>query len=204
MTPKTTKVLVLYHSSYGHLEKFAGEIAESARSVPGTEVTIKRVPETMSPEAMAAAHMKVDQAYPVVTIDELPSYDAIIFGTPTRFGGMSGQMRSFLDQTGGLWAKGALTNKVGSVFVSTGTIGGGQEATALSFYTSLMHHGMILVTPGYGAPEMGEVTEIRGGTPYGAGTIAGGDGSRQPSQKEINVARYQGKRVAEVAQKLHG
>jgi NAD(P)H dehydrogenase (quinone) len=199
-----TKVLVLYHSSYGHLETFAGEIAEGARSVPGTEVTIKRVPETMSPEAMAAAHMKAEQAYPVVTIDELPSYDAIIFGTPTRFGGMSGQMRTFLDQTGGLWAKGALSGKVGSVFVSTGTIGGGQEATALSFYTSLMHHGMILVTPGYGAPELSDVSEIRGGTPYGAGTIAGGDGSRQPTQKEINVARYQGKRVAEVAQKLHG
>ncbi len=199
-----TKVLVLYHSSYGHLESFADAIAEGARSVPGTEVTIKRVPETMSPEAMAAAHMKVDQAYPVATVDELPSYDAIIFGTPTRFGGMTGQMRTFLDQTGGLWAKGALTNKVGSVFVSTATIGGGQEATALSFYTSLMHHGMILVTPGYGAPEMSDVSEVRGGTPYGAGTIAGGDGSRQPTEKEFNVARYQGKRVAEVAQEIHG
>jgi NAD(P)H dehydrogenase (quinone) len=199
-----TKVLVLYHSSYGHLEKFAGEIAAGARSVPGVEVTIKRVPETIPEETLKAFHMKTDQAYPVATVDELPDYDAIIFGTPTRFGGMSGQMRSFLDQTGGLWARGALSGKVGSVFVSTGTIGGGQEATALSFYTSLMHHGMVLVTPGYGAPEMGEVVEIRGGTPYGAGTIAGADGSRQPTEKESNVARYQGKRVAEIAQKLHG
>jgi NAD(P)H dehydrogenase (quinone) len=199
-----TKVLVLYHSSYGHIETLAGEIAEGARSVAGVEVTVKRVPETMSADAMKAAHMKVDQAYPVATVDELPSYDAIVFGTPTRFGGMSGQMRTFLDQTGGLWAKGALAGKVGSVFVSTATMGGGQEATALSFYTSLMHHGMVLVPPGYGAPELSDVSEIRGGTPYGAGTIAGGDGSRQPSQKEINVARYQGKRVAEIAQKLHG
>lgn len=199
-----TKVLVLYHSSYGHIEKLAGEIAEGSRSAGGVEVTIKRVPETMPVEAMQAAHMKVDQAAPVATIDELPGYDAIIFGTPTRFGGMTGQMRTFLDQTGALWAKGALTNKVGSVFVSTATIGGGQEATALSFYTTLMHHGMVIVTPGYGAPELGDISEVRGGTPYGAGTIAGGDGSRQPSAKEIAVARYQGKRVAEVAKKLHG
>lgn len=199
-----TKVLVLYHSSYGHIETLAGEIAEGARSAGGVEVTVKRIPETMPAEAMAAAHMKVDQVAPVATVDELPNYDAIIFGTPTRFGGMTGQMRTFLDQTGGLWAKGALTNKVASVFVSTGTIGGGQEATALSFYTSLMHHGMVIVTPGYGAPELGDVSEVRGGTPYGAGTIAGGDGSRQPTEKEKAVARYQGKRVADVAKKLHG
>lgn len=199
-----TKVLVLYHSSYGHIETLAGEIAEGARAVAGVDVTIKRIPETMSVEAMAAAHMKADQAAPVATVDELPGYDAIIFGTPTRFGGMTGQMRTFLDQTGGLWAKGALTNKVASVFVSTGTIGGGQEATALSFYTSLMHHGMVIVAPGYGAPELGDVSEVRGGTPYGAGTIAGGDGSRQPTEKEKAVARYQGKRVADVAKKLHG
>jgi len=198
-----TKVLVLYHSSYGHVEKLAAEIAEGARSA-GVDVTVKRVPETMSTEAMSAAYMKTEQSAPVATVDELPGYDAIIFGTPTRFGGMSGQMRTFLDQTGPLWAKGALTNKVGSVFVSTATIGGGQEATALSFYTTLMHHGMVIVTPGYGAPELGDVSEVRGGTPYGAGTIAGGDGSRQPSAKEIAVARYQGKRVAEVAKKLHG
>ncbi|MBT9446803.1 MAG: NAD(P)H:quinone oxidoreductase [Hyphomonadaceae bacterium] len=199
-----TKVLVVYHSSYGHVETLAGEIAAGARAVGGVEVTVKRIPETMSAEAMAAAHMKTGQAAPVATPAELADYDAIIFGTPTRFGGMSGQMRTFLDQTGGLWAKGALAGKVGSVFVSTGTIGGGQEATALSFYTSLMHHGMVLVTPGYGAPEMGEVVEIRGGTPYGAGTIAGADGSRQPTEKEAAVARYQGKRVAEIAKKLHG
>lgn len=199
-----TRVLVLYHSSYGHLETFAGAIAEGARAVPGVEVTVKRVPETMSADAMKAAHMKTDQAYPVATVDELPGYDAIIFGTPTRFGGMSGQMRTFLDQTGGLWAKGALSGKVASVFVSTGTLGGGQEATALSFYTSLMHHGMVLVTPGYGPPEMMDTSEVRGGTPYGVGTIAGADGSKQPTAKELSMARYQGKRVAEIAQKLHG
>jgi NAD(P)H dehydrogenase (quinone) len=199
-----TRVLVLYHSSYGHLETFAGAIAEGARAVPGVEVTVKRVPETMSADAMKAAHMKTDQAYPVATVDELPGYDAIIFGTPTRFGGMSGQMRTFLDQTGGLWAKGALSGKVASVFVSTGTLGGGQEATALSFYTSLMHHGMVLVTPGYGPPEMMDTSEVRGGTPYGVGTIAGADGSKQPTAKELSMARYQGKRVAEITQKLHG
>lgn len=198
-----TKVLVLYHSSYGHLETFAGAIAEGARSVPGVEVTVKRVPETMSPETMKAAFMKVDQTYPVATVDELPSYDAIIFGTPTRFGGMSGQMRSFLDQTGPLWAKGALLGKVGSVFVSTGT-GGGQEATALGFFPTLLHHGMVLVAPGYGTPEVADITEVHGATPYGAGTVAAPNGSRQPSEKEFVVARYQGKRVAEVAQKLHG
>jgi NAD(P)H dehydrogenase (quinone) len=199
-----TRVLVLYHSSYGHLETFAGAIAEGARAVPGVEVTVKRVPETMSADAMKAAHMNTDQAYPVATVDELPGYDAIIFGTPTRFGGMSGQMRTFLDQTGGLWAKGALSGKVASVFVSTGTLGGGQEATALSFYTSLMHHGMVLVTPGYGPPEMMDTSEVRGGTPYGVGTIAGADGSKQPTAKELSMARYQGKRVAEITQKLHG
>lgn len=197
------KVLVLYHSSYGHLETFAAQVAEGARSVPGTEVTIKRVPETMAPEVMKAAYMKVDQAYPVATIEELPSYDAIIFGTPTRFGGMSGQMRSFLDQTGALWAQGALLGKVGSVFVSTGT-GGGQEATALGFFPTLLHHGMVLVAPGYGTPEVADISEVHGATPYGSGTVAAPNGSRQPSEKEFVVARYQGKRVAEVAQKLHG
>ena len=198
-----TKVLVLYHSSYGHIETLAGEIAEGARDVAGVEVTVKRVPETMPVDAMQAAHMKTDQAAPVATVGELAGYDAIIFGTPTRFGGMSGQMRSFLDQTGGLWAKGALFGKVGSVFVSTGT-GGGQEATALGFFPTLLHHGMVLVAPGYGAPEVADLGAVHGATPYGAGTVAGPDGSRRPTEKEIAVARFQGKRVAEVAKKLHG
>jgi NAD(P)H dehydrogenase (quinone) len=198
-----TKVLVLYHSSYGHLETLAGEVAEGARAVPGVEVTVKRVPETISEDMLKAFHMKTEHAYPVATIDELPGYDAIIFGTPTRFGGMSGQMRTFLDQTGGLWAKGALFGKVGSVFVSTGT-GGGQEATALGFFPSLLHHGMVLVAPGYGTPEVADTSVVHGATPYGAGTVAGPDGSRQPTEKEFTVARFQGRRVAEVAQKLHG
>lgn len=198
-----TKVLVLYHSSYGHIETLAGAIAEGARSVPGVEVTVKHVPEAIPAEQLKAFGMKTEHACPVATVDELPNYDAIIFGTPTRFGGMSGQMRSFLDQTGGHWAKGALFGKVGSVFVSTGT-GGGQEATALGFFPTLLHHGMVLVAPGYGTPEVANHTEVHGATPYGAGTVAAPNGSRQPSELEFNVARFQGKRVAEVAQKLHG
>jgi NAD(P)H dehydrogenase (quinone) len=197
------KVLVLYHSSYGHLESFAGAVAEGARSVPGTEVAIKHVPETIPADMLKAFGMKTEHQYPVATVDELPGYDAIIFGTPTRFGGMSGQMRSFLDQTGGHWAKGALFGKVASVFVSTGT-GGGQEATALSFFPTLLHHGMVIVAPGYGTPEVADISVVHGATPYGSGTVAGPDGSRQPTDKEKTVARFQGKRVAEVAQKLHG
>lgn len=199
-----TKVLILYHSSYGHIETLAGAIAEGVQSVPGVEAVIRRVPETMPVEARRAAHMKIDQAAPEATVDELPDYDAIIVGTPTRFGAMSGQMRTFWDQTGGLWAKGALNGKVGGVFVSTATQGGGQEATALSTLTTLLHHGMVLVGPSYAAAELSDVSELRGGTPYGAGTIAGPDGSRTPTEMERAVARFQGKRIAELAQKVKG
>jgi len=196
-----TKVLVLYHSSYGHIETLAGAVAEGAASVGGVEVSVKRVPETMSAELMAQAHMKVDQAAPVATVAELADYDAIIFGTPTRFGNMTGQMRTFLDQTGGLWAKGALVGKVGSVFVSTGT-GSGNETTALTFYPTLLHHGMVIVGVPFTNPVMFDISEPKGGSVYGSGTLAGGDGSRQPSDKELTIARHQGAHVASIAAKL--
>lgn len=199
-----TKVLVLYHSSYGHIETMAGEIAAGVRGVPGVEVVIKQVPETMPEEARKAAHMKVDQSAPVASPAELADYDAIIVGTPTRFGGMSGQMRTFFDQTGALWATGALAGKVGSAFVSTATQHGGQEATVLSVHTTFLHHGMVVVGASYGAAELSDVSEVRGGSPYGAGTIAGPKGDRTPTEKERAVARYQGKRVAEIARKLFG
>ena len=195
------KVLVLYHSMYGHIETMANSVAEGARKVQGVEVTIKRVPETMDAEAFAAAHGKVDQQAAVATPDELAEYDAIIIGTPTRFGNMSGQMRNFLDRTGGLWAKGALAGKVASVFTSTGT-GGGQEMTITSTWTTLAHHGMIILPIGYSNPALFDITQVGGGTPYGASTIAGGDGSRQPDDRELDIARHQGKYVAEIAAKL--
>ncbi|WP_312341986.1 NAD(P)H:quinone oxidoreductase [Stutzerimonas nitrititolerans] len=197
------KILVLYHSMYGHIETMANAVAEGARSVEGAEVTIKRVPETMPAEVFKNAGGKTDQAAEVSSPAELPDYDAIIFGTPTRFGNMSGQMRNFLDQTGGLWAKGALHGKVASVFTSTGT-GGGQEMTITSTWTTLAHHGMIIVPTGYGIGEFFDISETNGGTPYGASTIAGGDGSRQPSTKELNIARYQGELVAKTTVKLKG
>ncbi|SFN57363.1 NAD(P)H:quinone oxidoreductase [Marinobacter pelagius] len=197
------KVLVLYHSMYGHIETMAETVAEGARSVEGADVVIKRVPETMPEQAFLNAGGKADQEAAVADPQELANYDAIIFGTPTRFGNMSGQMRNFLDQTGGLWAEGKLHGKVASVFASTGT-GGGQEQTITSFWTTLAHHGMVIVPLGYGIPEFFDISETNGGTPYGATTIAGGDGSRQPSEKEIAIARFQGKHVAELAVKLHG
>ena len=197
------KVLVLYHSMYGHIETLAQVVAEGARQVPGVEVTIKRVPETMPEDAFKAAGGKADQAAAVATPAELPDYDAIIFGTPTRFGHMSGQMRNFLDQTGGLWAKGALHGKVASVFTSTGT-GGGQEMTITSTWTTLAHHGMMILPIGYAAPEVADIEHGKGGTPYGASTVAGGDGSRQPDARERAIARYQGKYVAGITQKLFG
>ena len=195
------KVLVLYHSMYGHIETMAAKIAEGAKSVAGTEVTIKRVPETIPAEAFKAAGGKADQAAAVATTAELPEYDAIIFGTPTRFGNMSGQMRSFLDQTGGLWAKGALAGKVGSVFTSTGTLGG-QETTVTSFWNTLAHHGMVIVPTGFGVPSQFDLSQVKGGSPYGASTITDGDGSRQPSEIELEAARYQGAHVAKIASKL--
>lgn len=198
-----TKVLVLYYSMYGHLETMANAVAEGARSVPGAEVTVKRVPETMSPESAKAAGAKLDQQAPVATPDELANYDAVIFGTPTRFGNMAGQMRIFLDQTGGLWMKGALIGKIGSVFTSTGTQHGGQETTITSFHSTLLHQGMIIAGVPYSCQGIVNMNEITGGSPYGAATLAGADGSRQPSQNELEIARFQGKHVAELAAKLH-
>src|SRR5580700_8269397 len=196
-----TKILVLYYSMYGHIEIMAKAIAEGARSVGGTDVVIKRVPETMPPEVAKKYGAKLDQGAPIASPDELPQYDAIIFGTPTRFGNMAGQMRNFLDQTGALWLKGALIGKVGSVFTSTGT-GGGNESTILTFIPTLLHHGMIYVGLPYAIPETKEVGEVRGGSPYGAGTIAAPDGSRLPSAKELTMARFQGKHVADIAARL--
>ncbi|NLN01407.1 MAG: NAD(P)H:quinone oxidoreductase [Lentisphaerae bacterium] len=195
------KILVLYYSMYGHVETMAAAIAEGARSVEGVDVTVKRVPETMPPDVAKRNGAKLDQAAPVATPAELPDYDAIIFGTPTRFGNMAAQMRNFLDQTGGLWAKGGLVGKVGSVFSSTGT-GGGNESTIMSFVNTLMHHGMVYVGLPYACPELADVSEVKGGSPWGAATIAGADGSRQPSAKELAQARFQGKHVASIAKKL--
>lgn len=197
------KVLVLYYSMYGHIETMAGAIAEGARSVEGAEVVVKRVPETMPPDVAARVGVKLDQAAPVATTAELPEYDAIIFGSPTRFGNMTAQMRNFLDQTGGLWVKGGLVGKVGSVFTSTGT-GGGNESTIISFVTTLMHHGMMYVGLPYACPELADISEVKGGSPWGAATIAGADGSRQPSAKELAQARFQGKHVASIAKRLFG
>ena len=196
------KVLVLYYSMYGHIETLAHAVAEGAGKVEDVEVVVKRVPETMPQELFEKLGGKAQTA-PVATPQELAEYDAIIVGTPTRFGNMSGQMRTFFDQTGGLWASGALYGKVASVFSSTGT-GGGQEHTITSTWTTLAHHGMVIVPIGYGTKELFDISEVRGGTPYGATTIAGGDGSRQPSEEELAIARYQGEYVAGLAVKLKG
>lgn len=196
-----SKILVLYYSTYGHIETMAKAVAEGAGSVEGTEVSLKRVPETLSEEIIQKMGGKLDQNAPVAKADELPDYDAIIIGTPTRFGNMTAQMRAFWDQTGGLWVKGALIGKVGSVFTSTGT-GGGNESTILTTIPTLLHHGMVYVGLPYSAPELTDISEVRGGSPYGAGTIAGADGSRQPSEKELSLARFQGKHVAEITAKL--
>ncbi len=198
-----TKILVLYYSMYGHIETMAKSVADGARRVEGTEVTIKRVPETMNDEAFRNAGGKTDQAAPVASPQELSDYDAIIIGTPTRFGNMAGQMRTFLDQTGGLWAKGGLAGKIASVFTSTGT-GGGQEMTITSTWTTLAHHGMIIVPIGYTDPALFDISQVGGGTPYGASTIAGGDGSRQPDERELGIAAHQGEHVAKIAVKLKG
>jgi len=199
---KKTKILVLYHSAYGHIETLAYAVAKGAASAANTEVTVKRVPETMPEEAMKNAGMKVEQEAPVATPQELADYDAVIFGTPTRFGNMTGQMRTYLDQTGGLWAKGALAGKAGSVFTSTGT-GAGNETTITSFHSTLLHHGMVIVGLPYSVgEELFDISEVRGGSPYGASTLAGGDGSRQPSEKELSLARKQGAHVASIVAKL--
>ena len=198
-----TKVLVLYYSSYGHIEQMAEAIAEGARST-GAEVTIKRVPEIVPESVARSSGFKLDQKAPIATVDELPEYDAVIFGTPTRFGNMAAQMRNFLDQTGGLWAKGALIGKVASVFTSTATQHGGQETTILTFWPTLAHLGMIIVGLPYSAQGLVNMKEITGGSPYGAGTLANSDGSRQPSENELELARFQGRHVSTIAAKVSG
>ena len=197
-----TKILVLYYSSYGHVETLAGAVAEGARAVDGTEVTVKRVPELVPEELARKSGMKLEQAAPIATPQELGDYDAIVFGTPTRFGNMASQMRSFLDQTGGLWAEGKLIGKVGSVFASTATQHGGQETTITSFHSTLLHHGMVIVGVPYACSGLTVMGEVTGGTPYGATTLADGDGSRQVSENELAIARYQGEHVARIAGKL--
>ncbi len=197
-----TRVLVLYYSSYGHIERMAQAIAQGAASVPGIEVAVKRVPELVPEEVARKAGMKTEQKAPIASVDELGDYDAILFGTPTRFGNMAAQMRNFLDQTGGLWVKGALVGKVGSVFASTGTQHGGQETTITSFHHTLMHQGMIIVGLPYSFAGLTRMDEMTGGTPYGATTLAGADGSRQPSENELAAARFQGRHVAEIAARL--
>ncbi len=197
------KVLVVYYSAYGHIEAMAHAVAEGARDV-GAQVDVKRVPETVPDEIARSAHFKLDQAAPVATIQELAGYDAIIVGSGTRFGRISSQMAAFLDQAGGLWVRGALHGKVGGAFTSSGTQHGGQETTLFSLITNLMHFGMVIVGLDYGHAGQMTMDEVTGGSPYGATTIAGGDGSRQPTTNELAGARYQGRKIAEVATKLHG
>lgn len=199
-----TKVLVLYYSMYGHIETMAGAVADGAREVDGVEVTVKRVPELMPREAAEKAGAKLDQAAPEARPAELADYDALIVGTPTRFGNMAAQMRNFWDQTGGLWAKGALIGKAGSVFTSSATQHGGQESTLLATHVTLLHHGLVIVGLPYSCTAQMGVDEIKGGSPYGATTIADGDGSRRPSEQELGMARFQGRHVGEIAKKLAG
>ena len=198
-----TKVLVLYYSAYGHIETMAQAIAEGAREA-GAEVDIKRVPDLVPAEVAKAAHYKIDQAAPIATVEELADYDAIVIGVGTRFGRMASQMANFLDQAGGLWARGALSGKVGGAFTATASQHGGQETTLFSIITNLLHFGMTVVGLDYGfAGQMG-VAEVTGGSPYGATTLTDGDGSRRPSETELAGARYQGRRIALTAAKLHG
>ena len=198
------KVLVLYHSFYGHIEAMANAVAAGAREVPGAQVDVRRVPETMSDELFAKAGGKANQSAPIAQPADLANYDAIIFGTPTRFGNMTGQMRTFLDQTGALWMSGALVGKVGSVFVSSATQHGGQESTILTFHPTLLHQGMVVVGLPYAEQRQMGLDEIKGGSPYGASTIAGGQGERQPSEQELGMARFQGRHVTTIATKLFG
>lgn len=196
-----TKVLVLYYSSYGHIEQMAHAVAEGAREA-GAEADIKRVPELVPQAVAEKSGFKLDQAAPVATVDDLPNYDAIVIGTPTRFGNMAAQMKNFLDQTGGIWFQGKLIGKVGSVFTSTATQHGGQESTILATHTVLLHHGMVIVGLPYSFQGQTTLAEISGGSPYGATTIAASDGSRQPSENELAGARFQGRHVATIAAKL--
>lgn len=197
------KVLVLYYSSYGHLETMANAVAEGARAT-GAQVDVKRVPETVPEEIARGAHFKLDQAAPVATVAELEQYDAIIVGTGTRFGRISSQLAAFLDQAGGLWARGALNGKVGGAFTASATQHGGQETTLFSIITNLLHFGMTIVGLPYSHQGQMSVSEVVGGTPYGATTITGGDGSRQPSDIELDGARHQGELIAKTAIKLFG
>jgi NAD(P)H dehydrogenase (quinone) len=197
-----TRVLVLYYSTYGHLEKMAEAAAEGARSIPGTEVTIKRVPELIPSEVARAAGVKLDQEASIAKPMELADYDAILIGTPTRYGRMASQMANFLDHTGSLWASNSLVGKVGSAFTSTATQHGGQEATLFSIITNLLHFGMVVVGLPYTAGAQMRIDEVTGGSPYGATTITGSSGERQPSENEIELVRFQGRHVAELADKL--
>lgn len=200
------KVLVLYYSLYGHVHRMAEAIAEGVREVEGVEVEMRRVPETLSEEVlMKMKALEAQKAFahiPICTVDELASADAVIFGTPTRFGNMCGQMRQFLDATGQLWLKGALVGKVGSVFTSSNTQHGGQESTILSFHITLLHQGMVIVGLPYTFQGQMRIDEITGGSPYGASTIAGSRGERMPSDNELSAARFQGKHVTTIASKL--
>jgi len=200
------KVQIVFYSMYGHVYRLAEAVAEGARKVPDTQVELYQVPELMSDDALEKSGAKATREafadIPVAEPAKLAEADAIIFGTPTRFGNMAAQMRNFLDQTGQLWFNGALVGKVGSVFASTGTQHGGQETTITSFHSTLLHHGMIIVGVPYAEQRLLNMEEITGGTPYGATTLAGADGSRQPTQNELAIARFQGKHVAEIAQKL--
>jgi NAD(P)H dehydrogenase (quinone) len=197
------KVLVLYYSAYGHVETLANAVAEGAREV-GAQVDVQRVPELVPAEIARTLHFKLDQAAPVAKVEELANYDAIIIGSGTRFGRISSQMANFLDQAGGLWMRGALHGKVGGAFTSSATQHGGQETTLFSMITNMLHFGMIVVGLDYGHAGQMTLSEITGGSPYGATTIAGGDGSRLPTANELQGARYQGRKIAEVAKKLHG
>jgi NAD(P)H dehydrogenase (quinone) len=200
------KLLVVFYSTYGHIYRMAQAVAEGAREVAGANVIVRRVPETLPPEALAAmGAVEAQKAFadiPIATVADLGEADAIIFGTPTRFGNMTGQMRQFLDGTGGLWAQGKLVGKVGSVFASSATQHGGQESTILSFHTTLLHHGMVVVGLPYAFAGQTRLDEITGGSPYGASTIAGGKGERMPSENELAAARFQGRHVAQIAKKL--
>jgi NAD(P)H dehydrogenase (quinone) len=200
------KVLVLFYSTYGHIYRMAQAVADGARKVAGADVVVRRVPETLPPEVLEAmGAVDAQKAFadvPVATVGDLEGADAVIFGTPTRFGNMAAQMRQFLDATGGLWAQGKLVGKVGSVFASSATQHGGQESTILSFHTTLLHHGMVIVGLPYAFAGQTRLDEITGGSPYGASTIAGGKGERMPSENELAAARFQGRHVASIAKKL--
>ena len=198
------KILVLYHSTYGHIEAMAEAIAEGARQVEGAQVDIKRVPELVPEELARKSGYKLDQAAPITKPEELADYDAVIVGAGTRYGTAASQMRNFLDQTGGIWMKGALVGKVGSAFTSTATQHGGQETTLIGLIQTLLHHGMLIAGLPYAWAGQNRIDEVTGGSPYGATTITGGDGSRMPSENELEGARWQGRHVAETAKTLHG